>query len=432
MAVNTRTNRPSNQRPGDDIVTAVKPAIDFAQPASQEEEKDSLSSYMLLTMLSQQNAYERSAEIQAEIDAAFKEYQPEIEALDAEDREAMIRDREEHPENYDDNPNNDTGTPLFDSRGARVPSDGSPTVTFRDSAPIAIGERQNRVNDVIADAARSTGVNLQIMQGIWHVETKFSSIREVSSTGCSGPFQFTRGTWAEMILKHGDEIAERLRAQGHNEDADIALRLHTQLRNREIRPSNEQLQQQRFNGHIATYAAAHYIKDIADRNGINEMDPRSGGMLYAAYNVGEGSLRKLMRLGDSDQAASSVLGRVAQLNPMFYRGGASASEALANYQAAMDNGVRQYARNFGGDASPRTEVASNQREERSAPRASARNEDHGSSRSLAHTFREEAERITAPASRVVSDVANSIGEAGRSVLNRGRQMFASLDLNPFS
>ena len=428
MAVNTRTNRPSNQRPGDDIVTPVKPAVDFSQPASQDEDKDGVSNFMMFAMLSQQNVYERSADIQALIDEAFKEFEPEITRLDNEDREAMIRDAEAHPENYDDNPDNDTGAPLFNSQGSpRAPGDASPTLNFRDSAPIAVGEKQNRVNDVIADAARSTGVNLQIMQGIWHVETKFSSIREVSSTGCSGPFQFTRGTWGEMILKHGDEIAERLSAQGYHEDAAIALRYHTQLRNREIRPSDAGLQQQRFNGHIATYAAAHYIKDIADRNNINEMDPRSGGMLYAAYNVGEGSLRKLMRLGDSDQAASGVLGRVAHLNPMFYRGGASASEALANYQAAMDNGVRQYARNFGGDASPRTEVARAERSERTTSHASrvASSDAPSHSSALSRVF-DAADSIRVP------KVAEQIADAGRSVLNRGRQMFASLDLNPFS
>lgn len=336
----TATARPS-QIPGD-----------FDRHASDKDKKD-LSLFMMAVAIDSNGQFIRSPEHQAAIERAYQHYKNEIEAANSAGRDSTIADRDSDPSAYD-------GGITFTGRShAGSVSSGRSTVAFGDMGRISIGEKQNRVNDVLADAARANGINIATMRGMWHVESRFSSIREVSSTGCSGPWQFTQGTWAEMILKHGDEIAARLSAQGHTEDAAIALRYHNALVNREIRVGDAGLQSQRFNGHISTYAAAHYMADIARRQGINAMDVRNGGQLYAAYNVGEGSLDKLQRLvrDGSNADAMGVLGRVARLNPMFYQGGATGAEALANYQAAVENGTRQYSRVFGAEPAPRQAAA---------------------------------------------------------------------------
>lgn len=351
--------------------TKIGPVKDASKKSAEQtdyssdvakEDKDALNIFLLASLLNQNDplSYERSATVQQQIDEALKYYQPEIDAENAASQDARIKDREEHPENYSDY---DAGISYTGRSGAGPTGRG--TLAFGDMGRIAVGEKQQRVNDVIGDAAQAAGVNLNTMRGIWHVETKFSTLKEVSSTGCSGAFQFTKGTWAEMMLKHGDEIAVRLNAQGYKDDAAIALKYHNALRNKEIRVSDAGLQSQRFNGHIATYASAYYISDIAKRNGINAMNQNEGGKLYAAYNVGEGALRKLMNLDNNDSGASamSALGRVAQLNPMFYRNGATAGDALANYQAAMDNGIKQYANAFGKDPSPRASAQASARNE---------------------------------------------------------------------
>ena len=343
----------SSAKPTSDMVAVSQPITkkrgDFDQHDADvsDADRDLLVDFMMRhNVFDQSNAdaFKRTEQEQTAINDALKYYQPQIDEANREDIDAQIAARDNGASvDYDSGITyRGVGASGHSAKG------GHSTLAFSDMGHIAIGEKQNRVNDVLADAAKSAGVSLNTMHGIWFVESRFSTIKEVSSTGCSGAFQFTRGTWAEEMLKHGDEIAARLQAKGFTEDAAIALKYHQALVNKDIKVSDAGLQSQRFNGHIAAYASAYYIADIAHRNHIDAGNEKEGGKLYAAYNVGEGSLRQLVNLAEAGNGSNAmdVLGRVARLNPMFYQGGATGSEALANYQAAIDNGNRQYSKAF--------------------------------------------------------------------------------------
>lgn len=409
----------------DHTIATARPhtSSDFDRGSSKEDKQNSM--LLMAALILDQGVYGPLTAHQTAIQRALEHYQAEIIAANQISETATIAAHEADPSNYD------AGI-SFTGRGeAGVPSasGGRSTVAFGNMGRITVGEKQNNVNDVLADAARVNGINIATMRGMWHVESKFSSIREVSSTGCSGPWQFTQGTWAEMILKHGDKIAARLDAQGHTEDAAIALRYHNALVNREIRVNDAGLQSQRFNGHISTYAAAHYMADISRRQGLDAMNVRDGGKIYAAYNVGETAMRTLQRLerSGSDSNAMQVVGRVARLNPMFYQGGANGAEALANYQAAVENGTRQFSRVF-SDTPALTQTAENRRAPAS-PQAERR--EAASTPVLSHVFgnAHDAIRVPAPAARALDHAA----DMARDVVTRGQQMFARLELNnPFS
>lgn len=216
----------------------------------------------------------------------------------------------------------------------------APNVDFGSIRNMPIGERQRTVAATIPQAADAAGVSPDMMRGLWGVESGFGKGR-LSSTGCLGDWQFTKGTWAFIIEKYGDQIP-----------SEAARAYAGMLKEGAIKKNDAGLQALRDDPVVSTYAAAFYGKDIARGLSIDPKDPSNYGKIYAAYNVGPASLKKLMDLEkDSPMAnAKTALGYVADVNPMFYRNGATASQALANYQGAVETRLKDYNRLFGDTA----------------------------------------------------------------------------------
>ncbi|MFA7275685.1 MAG: hypothetical protein WC043_02655 [Pseudobdellovibrionaceae bacterium] len=299
----------------------------------------------------------RTGEEESAITQALKYYANSFRQLDDEDRQARCLTSHDTDNEDSPSPSGSTGYGTYDilrHGGSRHSgrTHGSALIEIPPLTKMQVGERQAAINSLLPKAAAEIGVSPEIMKGIWYKETKFSTLKEVSSTGCIGPWQFTRGTFAENILGHGDQIARSLKAAGYEDEAIAVAKYHYALRNKTVDTRDQGLQSLRMNTAISTYAATHYVADIAKRQGLDATDIKNGGKLYAAYNVGEGSLDKLEKMAANGNtiSAKGALGWVADVNPQFYKNGANASEVLQNYQTAIEHGVRQHAYVF--SASP--------------------------------------------------------------------------------
>tara|TARA_R110001592_G_scaffold29350_10_gene106639 strand:- start:7468 stop:8736 length:1269 start_codon:yes stop_codon:yes gene_type:complete len=85
-----------------------------------------------------------------------------------------------------------------------------------------------------------------------------------------------------------------------------------------------------------TFTAAYYIKEIAEDANIDASNYNNAGALYAGYNIGPDNAARLQgALADSSNAMGAI-GFAAEQNPYFFRGNATGTEALGNYQSAVD------------------------------------------------------------------------------------------------
>ncbi len=422
----TTGNIHSSATPADDLdVVAKKPVqYDNYDRKASKEDKDELKAFLLMHLIENEtNSFKRQPGESSAIEDALRYYDQDMKKANDEDLDSSIAAHDAHPNDYDSDISY-TGGGYYPGAGGHYsrPGHKGATVSFGNIDQISVGEKQARVLDVLNDAAVAAGVNVNTMRGLWFVETRFSTIKELSTTGCSGAWQFCRGTWAEQILKHGDQIAARLAAKGFTDDAAIALKYHNALVNKQISVNDAGLQSQRFNGHIATYAASYYAADIAKGHHLNAADINDGGKIYAAYNVGSGSLFKLIRMAEAndDTNAMSALGKVARLNPMFYRHDENASEALANYQAAVENGGKQFGRAFGIDMARAPVPTQNLASAKIDPKA-----DNPLSKVFHH-----ADAIKVPPKAAstlgeqVSNVASNVWQSGQKILSN----LPSLDL----
>jgi hypothetical protein len=234
---------------------------------------------------------------------------------------------------------------------------------------VEVGERQVAVNNVLSDAANSAGVSPELVRGIWGIETRFSSHKTmVSPSGCSGPFQFTKGTFND-VFKDKEFRDKILAEQGDKLEPGVKKAL--QEGNWKV--GSEWGSDLRFHPVVSTYAAAEYMKDVGKMVGADPNNKNDFGKIYAGYNVGPGNAQKLASLEarGSQANAGSVLGSAASWNPAFFTGGASASEALGRYQAYVESSIDSYNKSFGVKTPAATQVAS---AEAKAPDGSLRSE----------------------------------------------------------
>jgi hypothetical protein len=207
--------------------------------------------------------------------------------------------------------------------------DNTPAPTIGRVQSTSIGERQREFYSNLPDVQATTGAPVKLVGAMWAIESRFGN-NTLSPTGCQGDMQFTRGTFAAMIEQYGDQIPGM-------ESYAIALR------NKTIGKHDPELQKFRNDPTVAGYASGFYMAEIAKTLKIDINDEKNWKYIYAAYNVGPSSVRKLQANAGNDVSAQDLLGKVAIVNPMFYGGGkATSAQALANYQIAVENGAKAF------------------------------------------------------------------------------------------
>lgn len=218
---------------------------------------------------------------------------------------------------------------------------------------VTVGDRQQAVNANIQQAAHVAGISPELLGGVWGIESRFGTHNTlVSSTGCAGDFQFSRGTFRDMIEKHGARIAELAGDQ-------ISPEVRDALRAGNWRVQTEWGSDLRFHPAVSTYASAFYLREVADGLGVDPKNQQNFGVIFAGYNVGPGNADRLRDLHEagSSRAASASLGSAASNNPLFYRGGASATEALSRYQSYVETRIADFRQNFGAPAPTQEQIA---------------------------------------------------------------------------
>lgn len=218
---------------------------------------------------------------------------------------------------------------------------------------ISTGERQRAVNGVLDNAAKTAGISPDLLGGVWGIESRFGTHKTlVSNTGCSGDFQFTKDTFKSMIRKHGDDIAA---AAGDRLSPDIKAALRSGKWNMDTKWGSDL----RFHPVVATYASAFYLREVAGTLKVDPKTQNNFGLIFAGYNVGPGNADHLRDLHEQGSGVTAVraIGKPARQNPLFYKGGATATEAISRYQSYVETRIADYHKSFGASA-PAPVVAS--------------------------------------------------------------------------
>ncbi|WP_435641237.1 hypothetical protein [Micavibrio aeruginosavorus] len=204
------------------------------------------------------------------------------------------------------------------------------------SLPNDLTDRQTRVMSVLPDAAAASGVAPELLVGMWGRESEFSTHDTMTShTGVKGDFQVSRDAVVETLAKNGDEIAKRLEAQGLEKQAAKIEKIHDKAKDmdgpeiRSYAKNNSRLiDSLRETPEAATYTAAYYSKDIAQKLDVDPAEPESFPIVYAGYNIGPGNAQKLQ----NGEAAS---GWEVNANKGL-AGNKSADKQISSYEKAIE------------------------------------------------------------------------------------------------
>jgi hypothetical protein len=94
---------------------------------------------------------------------------------------------------------------------------------------------------------------------------------------------------------------------------------------------NSAVDTMRMSSEISTVAAAATMSIKADRIGIDPSKPENGGLVYAAYNVGEGNAKKLMN-------GNAISGFEVSVNSVRNAGSTAAAQ-IAHFDRVVADGV---------------------------------------------------------------------------------------------
>lgn len=193
-----------------------------------------------------------------------------------------------------------------------------------DARDYTVPEYYKIMSDILPKVQEDTGVSAGYLMAVWGKETRFGEDMK-SGTGSQGPFQFTGSTFALMINRHGDEIAQHLKEIGQDELAQRVLESQAGRVDKTLR----------YDPYVSTYAAAYLTR----ANGIDTTNENNWGRAYAAHNIGLGGLSTVLRNRNTAGVGTVVdrnnPGSPAAHNPFFFRGNASGEKVLQRYQRAM-------------------------------------------------------------------------------------------------
>ncbi|HTK85177.1 MAG TPA: hypothetical protein VL625_08835 [Patescibacteria group bacterium] len=223
---------------------------------------------------------------------------------------------------------------------------------------ITLEQRRDAVMSVLHDAAASAHIPHGLLGTVWGIESHFGK-HLTSPTRCSGDFQFSRRTFANIIRDHGAQIAERLKAMGHGETADRVRDAYHKLHAGAIDLNDRALSALRHNAYASTYAAAHLMHDTARLVHVDASKQENWHYIYAGYNLGPKAVEKMRHQFAHTPDVKNHLGSVARHNPQFFHNHATGAQALHNYQRFM----RDYTDMFFAHLDPKhakTMMASNE------------------------------------------------------------------------
>jgi hypothetical protein len=217
---------------------------------------------------------------------------------------------------------------------------------------IPANERQDQILKFLSsDFAKEQGVPMDLIGGVWGIETRFSTSGLKSPTGCAGDWQFSGGTFRYIMRDHGAELAAEARRDPElmkalEFDGISAERVVSALEKGATSVAGRDL---RYHTEVATFGALKLLRREADSLGIKgEIPPERYGDMFAAYNIGGGGARDLIRKDKDGQSASALTGTTRTNlghNPLF--NGRTVSDIRGRYQGTITQRAQDFEQNFG-------------------------------------------------------------------------------------
>ena len=211
-----------------------------------------------------------------------------------------------------------------------------PAITeARNYTETEIKQRQLETLSSLKDASATAGVSMELMLRIRRQESH-NGTDLVSGTECLGDWQFTKKTFNGCINNFGKEVISDLEKRG---DFKHAQKI------RDYMLSGGESEDLRLDPTISTWLAARLVKENQGylKSHIENFDPSdkaTWGTQYAAFNIGPSRAYKMSTTWAERENVGEMIGRDAEANKSYYRGGATGAEALKRYNLAVENGPR--------------------------------------------------------------------------------------------
>jgi hypothetical protein len=218
-----------------------------------------------------------------------------------------------------------------------MPSDDTPV-----AGPVANSSAANRMAPTIAAAAESTGVSFSYLMAQAGRESAFQAHAGSHASSAAGLFQFTKGTWLQLVKMHG-----AVHGLG-----DMASHIHRTAQgdyvvdNAKIR---REILDLRRDPPTAALMAGEYAKDnkVWLEHALGR--PVGSADLYLAHFLGPGGAAKLLKAkgADPEQVAAELLPKAAAKNlSVFYDANhspSSVTEVYTRIKHAIERPMKTYA-----------------------------------------------------------------------------------------
>lgn len=181
-----------------------------------------------------------------------------------------------------------------------------------------------QVGDVIARAARATGVDFEFLLRTARRESSFNPFAQARTSSATGLFQFLDATWLSTLQRHGAKHGRAEEASLVRTGADGRPFVADPARRRELLDL-------RFDPELSARLAAEFTRDNAEFVQSRIGRAPDAGELYAAHFLGAGGAAELIRTAEATPwvRADGLFPDAARANrPVFYRPDGSARTAL--------------------------------------------------------------------------------------------------------
>ncbi|MBU6266153.1 MAG: transglycosylase SLT domain-containing protein [Sphingomonadales bacterium] len=178
----------------------------------------------------------------------------------------------------------------------------------------------------IARAAQATGVDFSYLLAQAKLESSLNPAARAPTSSAAGLYQFTQGTWAQMLQQHGGEIGLDSATSG---GTLAALRDPAQ---------RAQLMALRFDPDTSARMAAEMAGDNQAALGAALGRPPKPSELYLAHFLGsDGAVKFLSAMtADPTQSAAALMPKAAAANRAIFYDGAGAARSVGAVMTLID------------------------------------------------------------------------------------------------
>lgn len=185
-----------------------------------------------------------------------------------------------------------------------------------------------RVQNAIASASASTGVDFQYLYKQAGIESGYNANAQASTSSASGLYQFTNQTWLGVLKAHGAEHGLSWAANAITRDANGHYSVSDDTTKQEILALRQSPE-------TSAAMAGEYASDNKDILQAKLGRETNSADLYMAHFLGPAGATRFLKAKDADpdQAAASVMPAAARANKWVFYDKAGNPRSLADVYA---------------------------------------------------------------------------------------------------